>query len=116
LRKHRANSLHDKIPDYGPHARFMNLIEHRPPFSMDCRCKVLGYVQLGLILGIAAFPQPCKAQATHPDGHPKPSIILIDPPENEFFSKQLIYKNIPIKAHEVVVDEALHTSRSVRSL
>ena len=36
-----------------------------------------------------------------------PAIKRISPPEKEFFSKLLDYHGIPIKAHEVVSDEAL---------
>jgi hypothetical protein len=38
----------------------------------------------------------------------RPPIAVIDPPELDFFSKKLDYHGIPIKAHQVVVDEALH--------
>ena len=34
-------------------------------------------------------------------------IVRLDPPEKGFFSKQLDFHGIPIKAHAVVVDEAL---------
>lgn len=37
-----------------------------------------------------------------------PAIQRIDPPEKDFFSKRLDYHGIPIKAHEVVSDEALY--------
>jgi alpha-glucosidase len=37
----------------------------------------------------------------------RPAIVLLNPPEREFFSKQLDFHGIPIKAHEVVADEAL---------
>lgn len=36
-----------------------------------------------------------------------PSVTRLDPPEGEFFSKQLDYDGIQIKAHEVVDDKAL---------
>jgi hypothetical protein len=38
-------------------------------------------------------------------------ITVIDPPENGFFSKQLDYHGIPIKAHAVVSDAALLGAR-----
>jgi hypothetical protein len=41
----------------------------------------------------------------------KPTITLIDPPEQAFFSKQLVFEGIPIKAHKVVADEALYAAR-----
>lgn len=36
-----------------------------------------------------------------------PAVTRIAPPEKEFFSKQILYYGIPIKAHEVVDDRAL---------
>ncbi len=36
-----------------------------------------------------------------------PAILQISPPENDFFSKQLDFHGIPIKAHKVVSDAAL---------
>jgi len=43
-------------------------------------------------------------------GGEKPAIAVIDPPEKEFFSKQLDFHGIPIKAHQVVVDDALYAA------
>jgi hypothetical protein len=37
----------------------------------------------------------------------RPAIVILDPPEQNFFSKQLDFRGIPIKAHRVVTDEAL---------
>jgi alpha-glucosidase len=37
----------------------------------------------------------------------KPEIIHLDPPEKDFFSKELLFHGIPIKSHEVVSNEAL---------
>src|SRR5207247_1936858 len=37
----------------------------------------------------------------------RPSIVILNPPAQEFFSKQLDFHGIPIKAHQVVADEAL---------
>src|SRR5437016_8035492 len=42
-----------------------------------------------------------------PDG-----IQKIDPPEQGFFSKRLVFQGIPIKAHESVSDQALIEARS----
>ena len=36
-----------------------------------------------------------------------PAIQVIDPPEKDFFSKRLDFEGIPIKAHQVVTDEAM---------
>jgi len=38
---------------------------------------------------------------------PEPRVTRIDPPESGFFSKQVVYKGIPIKAHKDVADAAL---------
>lgn len=40
----------------------------------------------------------------------KPPIRRIVPPEKDFFSKETSYRGIPIKAHEVVSDEALYAA------
>ncbi|HXT10970.1 MAG TPA: hypothetical protein VN873_05345 [Candidatus Angelobacter sp.] len=40
----------------------------------------------------------------------KPSIIKLDPPEQGFFSKELMFHGIPIKSHEVVSNEALYVA------
>ena len=39
------------------------------------------------------------------------AILDISPPEFEFYSKKLVYRGIPIKAHEVVADAALWEAR-----
>jgi len=46
----------------------------------------------------------------------RPQIVLLDPPEQGFFSKQLDFRGIPIKAHQVVADEALHAAYGRLSL
>jgi len=38
-------------------------------------------------------------------------IVRIDPPESGFYAKELVYEGIPIKAPEVVADEALFKAR-----
>lgn len=40
----------------------------------------------------------------------KPAIIILNPPELGFFSKELCYRGIPIKAHQVVSDQALYVA------
>jgi hypothetical protein len=39
--------------------------------------------------------------------NPHPPIIVLNPPEKDFFSKQVDFHGIPIKAHQVVADDAL---------
>lgn len=45
-----------------------------------------------------------------------PKIVLLDSPEKGFFFKQLDFHGIPIKAHKVVVDEALYAAYDRLSL
>jgi len=63
---------------------------------------------LGWILGVAAGSS--VATAGEPANPTPPKIIILDPPEKEFFSKLLDFQGIPIKAHQVVSDEALHAA------
>jgi hypothetical protein len=46
-------------------------------------------------------------QAAEPE---KPAISVIEPPEKDFFSKELSFHGVPIKAHAVVSDEALYAA------
>jgi len=51
----------------------------------------------------------------------RPAIVLLNPPAQGFFSKQLDFHSIPIKAHQLVADEALfaaydHLSRMLAHL
>ena len=46
----------------------------------------------------------------HGSSAAKPKIEVVDPPEKEFFSKKLDFHGIPIKAHKIVVDEALYAA------
>lgn len=46
----------------------------------------------------------------------KPRIAFIDPPEKDFFSKRLDFHGIPIKAHQIVADEALYAAHGRLSL
>lgn len=55
---------------------------------------------------------PATTLATPPAASPSPAPIeQIEPPEADFFHKQLDFKGIPIKAHEVVSDEALRAAQ-----
>jgi hypothetical protein len=40
----------------------------------------------------------------------RPPIIRLDPPEKDFFGKTLDFHGIPIKAHQVVSDEAMYAA------
>jgi len=64
----------------------------------------------GVILALAnASGLVRPLQAAEPDVvNARPRIALLDPPKDDFFSKQLDYHGIPIQAHQEVVDEALY--------
>ena len=47
---------------------------------------------------------------------PKPPIATLSPPEKNFFSKVLYFHGIPIKAHQVVADDALYAAYDRLSL
>jgi hypothetical protein len=62
---------------------------------------------LALLLVLSSLsPLIAAGQTTFP----KPPIERLDPPEKQFFSKMVSFCGIPIKAHEVVVDEALYAA------
>jgi hypothetical protein len=44
------------------------------------------------------------------DNEAKPKIIILDPPEQGFFAKELIFHGIPVKAPEVVADAAVYAA------
>lgn len=46
----------------------------------------------------------------------RPPITILNPPEQDFFSKELSFQGIPIKAHQVVSDEALYAAYDRLSL
>ncbi|MGC3956576.1 MAG: hypothetical protein QM813_00950 [Verrucomicrobiota bacterium] len=62
---------------------------------------------LGLVVWATA-PTNAPAQSTNAT---KPQITQLTPPEKDFFSKELDYQGIPIKAHQVVSDEAIYVAR-----
>ena len=66
------------------------------------------FAAIFIALWLATFQPMNAADAPAAEGRPK--ITVIDPPEKEFFSKLLDFHGIPIKAHKVVVDEALYAA------
>ncbi|MGA2246848.1 MAG: hypothetical protein ABSH48_17790 [Verrucomicrobiota bacterium] len=46
----------------------------------------------------------------------RPPITRLSPPEQDFFSKELFFQGIPIKAHQVVSDEAMYAAYERLSL
>jgi alpha-glucosidase len=74
-------------------------------------------LKLTIVLFLLAFAatHPCFA-ATNEPAAARPRIVLLDPPEKDFFSKQLDFQGIPIKAHKVVVDDALYAAHDRLSM
>lgn len=65
---------------------------------------------LTTMLAISLISPAITMAAPETAGSPKPKITLLDPPEQEFFSKELSFHGIPIKAHTVVSDEAMYAA------
>lgn len=68
------------------------------------------WLRNGWLLGFAVVLTTALT-ACHTVQHPIPNlppITILAPPEQDFFSKQLEYRGIPIKAHAAVSDEALY--------
>jgi hypothetical protein len=51
-----------------------------------------------------AAPEPSPTDSS------RPTIVILNPPERDFFSKLLNFHGIPIKAHKVVSDEAMYAA------
>jgi hypothetical protein len=68
------------------------------------------YVGVAIVLASASFLTQVISAAEPPSAASTPKIQIINPPEKDFFSKRLDFHGIPIKAHEVVADEALHAA------
>jgi alpha-glucosidase len=71
------------------------------------RSRAGGAALLAFII-LACFAD--AASAVESTNHFRPDIQIIDPPEKEFFAKEISFHGIPIKAPAVVVDEALFTA------
>lgn len=61
--------------------------------------------------GLLLLAAPVQVSLAQPTNLARPKIVTLTPPEKDFFSKQLDYHGIPIKAHQVVSDEALYLAR-----
>jgi len=59
-------------------------------------------ITLSMVSGLAGGNKSAPAA--------RPKINALEPPEKEFFAKEVLYENIPIKAPGVVVDEALYAA------
>ncbi|QDU56619.1 glycoside hydrolase family 2 TIM barrel-domain containing protein [Aeoliella mucimassa] len=78
------------------------------------RCVLIGAL---LLVGYSTIPSTVVAAENQPhaaadgtDSSAKqyPPIQSLNPPEKDFFAKQLSYQGLPIKSSQQVVDEALH--------
>ncbi len=65
-------------------------------------------VALALFLGIDAAVDLLGAGLAETQA--RPAIVHVEPPEQGFFSKELDFHGIPIKAHQVVSDAALYAA------
>lgn len=63
-----------------------------------------------MLIVIAIAPLAINAAFSGTTNETRPAITLLNPPEMKFFSKQLSFKGIPIKAHQVVSDAALYVA------
>lgn len=62
---------------------------------------------LVLITAVVLFASELQGAEPAGTNTVRPAITSIEPPEKEFFSKQISFHGIPIKAHSVVSDQAL---------
>lgn len=78
------------------------------------RTRFLGFLFWLLVASaVSLMPDDSAAQT---DAGRNPQITIIDPPEKDFFSKELDFHGIPIKAHKVVTDEALYAAHDRLSM
>jgi alpha-glucosidase len=70
---------------------------------------------LALLLPFA-FPGAQSSKGASPTSNASPAIVILEPPEKDFFSKLLDFHGIPIKAHAVVSNEALYAAYGRLSL
>jgi alpha-glucosidase len=74
-------------------------------------------MQAFLILALVLCIPAAVVRADDPSVEPiRPKIVYLNPPEQDFFSKVLDFKGIPIKAHAVVANEALFAAYDRLSL
>jgi alpha-glucosidase len=90
---------------------FPNLWENSLPASSRLvnRWQKVASASLVLLLWFV-FPGAQSGKAASPASNAPPAIVILEPPEKEFFSKLLDYHGIPIKAHAAVSNEALYAA------
>jgi hypothetical protein len=67
---------------------------------------LLGFAVVVVLSACASRARRAGGVAGAPEGCP--AIVILNPPEEGFFSKRLDYQGIPIKSHQGVADEALY--------
>ena len=77
-------------------------------FRSGIQSRVMKPLYLGALITGLAVSTGIAADPGAPAG--KPVIHRLDPPEKDFFSKHVDFHGIPIKAHAVVSDAALHAA------
>jgi len=82
------------------------------PVPLICAgCKMNTFKLIATVSGVLLIAIVCGCRVFHGEvAAPRQKVILLNPPEKEFFSKQLFFHGIPIKSHAVVVDEALYAA------
>ena len=65
-----------------------------------------------ILLSLIIFADVEANQSTpnEPPTNARPKILQLEPPQQDFFTKELSFKGIPIKAPEVVEDQALYAA------
>ena len=64
----------------------------------------------GIIVALTLMRASGETQPAYSTNQPLPTIQILMPPGKGFFSKQLDFRGIPIKAHLVVSDDALYVA------
>ena len=74
------------------------------------------FVVAALASMLAADGNVHLLNAGPPEMNGRPRIAILDPPEKDFFSKEIDFHGIPIKAHKVVTDAAMQVAYDRLSL
>ncbi len=87
-----------------------------PALAARCFAGSMRSVAVALALAAAVIATPSVAAEAAGSATLRPKIVLLDPPEQGFFSKQVDFHGLPIKSHQVVADEALYAAFDRMSL
>jgi hypothetical protein len=80
------------------------------------RANIMNELRWVLLIACLLCPSMVRGQSSEGVAVSRSRIVILDPPEKDFFSKVLDYHGIPIKAHKVVADEALYAAYDRLSL